>query len=231
MIIKPKESNLIHNSAASEVSCVGLRTIQVSSFVFSIFFAWLLSSHPAKAEANQNQPVEVTLDNRIGQLEEQLRSLASAGGDDTTKIEAFLHDPARVIDLAKNYIEAEKFEAAYCLLRSIQLLQTDLDPEIELKACQYAASIAGMLYRMERFRSPKSTWVVTEPEATFQWICSLEGMSAEAYQELLQIVFVGVPMPYWERFMAFRELHFAGKTPVPVDVEVDNGRVEKLIFE
>jgi len=189
-------------------------------------------SAPATQAVEAPEPgSETALNDRIGRLEAQLRLLADSGSSDGKKVEAFLRDPAQVLDLAQAYIDSEKFEDAYYLLRGIHLLDPEVEPETELKACRYAASIAGILYRRERFHAPKGPWVLTEPEASFQWLCELDDVPEEAYREMLRVVFAGVPIAYWKRFMAFRETHFPDKAPVPTGAEEDNGRVERILFD
>ncbi len=141
-------------------------------------------------------------------------------------------DAVATLAAAEKLIQARDYRKAYLLLKQIRGFSDDnlKDSPVIAEACLNAARLAGINYRMARFKDPRSIWVLTEPEATFQWVCSLEALDDEKSRILIETLLLNTPTQFWRRFDAFREKHFPEVFPWRVEVELDNGKVARVSF-
>ena len=139
--------------------------------------------------------------------------------------------PEQMLLLAEKLVDQRRYREAYLLAKQVRgIPKEELRDEIEADACLIAAQLAGINYRMARFEEPKSIWVLTEPEATFQWVCSLRNVEDEKRRILVVTLLEKTPARFWRRFEAFQKEHFPDQFPWKIEVELDNGKVENVLF-
>lgn len=144
---------------------------------------------------------------------------------------ARLPEPGETLLIAEEFVKTKRYREAYLLVKQLRGLPREkLDEETNASACLIAAQLSGINYRMARFSEPKSIWVLTEPEATFQWVCSLQNLDNEKWRTLLTTLLRNTPTQFWRRFEAFQKAHFPEIFPWQIEVELDNGMVVDVLF-
>jgi len=172
---------------------------------------------------------------RLQLIETRLKEIEAAPADKETSVEesseARLPEPEATLLLAEELAAKRNYREAYLLAKQLRGLPPEkLDAATNARACLIAAQLSGINYRMARFKEPKSIWVLTEPEATFQWVCSLEEIEDDKLRTLVATLLRNTPTQFWRRFEAFREEHFPDHFLWEIEVELDNGKVSEVAF-
>jgi len=172
---------------------------------------------------------------RLQLIEARLKEIeispAENGVPMTKGSETRLPEPDKTLVLAEELVAKQRYREAYLLVKHLRGLSLEqLGDETNATACLIAAQLSGINYRMARFKEPKSIWVLTEPEATFQWVCSLQNLEDDKRRILVTTLLRNTPTKFWRRFDSFREKYFPDSFPWEIDVALDNGKVVDVIF-
>lgn len=206
-----------------------LRTVAIISC------STLLVPAAGQSESLNTTDSPVEIEQRLQLIEARLKEINQTSDNQkispVEKRNIFFEDPKEIVLTAESLIATKRYREAYLLLKQIRGLPTDkVNDATVAEACLNAARLAGINYRMARFKEPKSIWVLSEPEATFQWVCSIEGLEDEKSRILIETLLRNTPTQFWRRFDAFREDHFPDSFPWRIEVELDNGKVENVVF-
>lgn len=221
---------------------IKMKTYQKSCCIPSLRFAitlsiWVVIS-PISGQNAANASTEVSPDmiERLQIIEARLKEIEAAPNEqEAPAVENNRAQPPgrpeQILRSAEKMVTQQRYREAYLMAKQVRGAPAEeLSDDTEADACLIAAQLAGINYRMARFKEPKSIWVLTEPEATFQWVCSLQNIEDDKMRILVTTLLRNTPTQFWRRFETFQKDHFPDQFPWKIEVELDNGKVESVAF-